>query len=198
MVTASDNSRGVSAIGAVLAILIFSLLMAVVVSVVTIGASIGLQEEQGIKAFYIADGGLQYAIENGTLPCGFDVPAPVSLGGGSFTASSWCVSPFGGCAAPATVADNPLGAADTWINMSAPVADYVVPGTIRIDDEYILCTDAAGNQFSDCVRGWAGSTAVPHAFGASATQCVVNATGIYSSGVFFGDVRRTVQASVGQ
>jgi hypothetical protein len=198
MVTASDRSRGVSAIGAILAILIFSLLMAVVVSVVTIGASIGLQEEQGIKAFYIAEGGLQYAIENGTPPCDFDVPAPVSLGGGSFTAGSWCVGPYAGCAVAATVADNPLGAADTWINMSAPVADYVVPGTIRIDDEYILCTDAVANQFTGCMRGWANSTAAPHAFGVSATQCVVNATGIYSSGVFFGDVKRTVQASVGQ
>jgi hypothetical protein len=197
MVTAGHNVRGVSAIGAVLAILIFSLLMAVVVSVVTIGASIGFQEEQGVKAFYITEGGLQYAIENGTPPCDFNVPTPVSLGGGSFTASSWCVGPYAGCTAAATVTDNPLGIADTDINMTS-VADYTVPGTIRIDDEYVLCTGTVANQFTGCMRGWANSTAAPHAFGVSATQCVVNATGIYSSGVFFGDVTRTVQASVGQ
>jgi hypothetical protein len=197
MVALVGNKRGVSAIGAILAILIFGLLVAVIVSVVTIGASVGLQEELGIKAFYIAEGGLHYAIENGTPPCLFNVPAPKALGGGTFIVNSSCVGSGAGCSAAATVQDNPLGAADTWINMSF-IANYVIPGTIRIDDEYIRCESAAGNQFSDCTRGWGGSTAAAHGQGTEATQCVVTSTGTYSAGTFFGDVVRTTQASIGE
>lgn len=197
MVGHFGNSRGVSAIGAVLAILIFALLISVIVSVITMNASVGLQEELGIKAFYIAEGGMQYAIENGTPPCDFNVPSAKALGGGTFIVNSSCVGSGAGCSAPATVQDNPLGAADTWMNMSF-VANYVIPGTIRIDDEYIRCESAAGNQFGDCTRGWGGSTAVAHAQGTQATQCVVTSTGTYSAGVFFGDVVRTTQASLGE
>ncbi len=197
MVVMAVGKRGVSAIGAVLAILIFTLFISVIVSVVSTGTSAGLQEEIGMKAFYVAEAGLRYALENGNLPCNFDVAAPVSIGGGSFTASSRCVSGAGGCSAPATVTDNPLGAPDTDINVTS-VADYVVPGTMRIDDEYILCTGTVANQFTGCVRGRAGSAAVPHANGTTVTQCTVTATGTYSAGVFFGDVKRTVRTSIGQ
>jgi hypothetical protein len=197
MVTVRGKNAGVSAIGAVLAILIFTLFISVIVSLVTTGASIGLQEEIGMKAFYVAEAGLQYALEAGTLPCNFDVAAPVSIGGGSFTVASRCVSSAGACSAPATVTDNPLGAPDTDINVTS-VANYVVPGTIRIDDEYILCTSTVANQFNECVRGRAGSAAVPHANGTTVTQCTVTSTGTYSAGVFFGDVKRTVQTSIGQ
>jgi hypothetical protein len=197
MVTHISNVRGVSAIGAILAILIFALLIAVMVSVITIGASIGLQEELGIKAFYIAEGGLQYAIENGTPPCDFNVPAAKPLGGGTFIVTSSCVGSGAGCAAPATVQDNPLGVADTFINMSS-VADYVIPGTIKIEDEYIRCTGTSGTQLQDCTRGWGGSTAAAHTQDTEATQCVVTSTGTYSAGTFFGDVVRTTQASIGE
>ncbi len=197
MVTVRGKNAGVSAIGAVLAILIFTLLISVIVSLVGTGTSAGLQEEIGIKAFYIAEAGLQYALEAGNLPCNFDVAAPVSIGGGSFTVSSRCVSSAGGCSAPAAVTDNPLGAPDTDINVTS-VADYVVPGTMRIDNEHILCTGTVANQFTGCARGRAGSAAVPHANGTTVTQCTVTATGTYSAGVFFGDVKRTVRASIGQ
>ena len=49
----SDNS-GLSLIATVLALLLFSLFIAVAVSLVTTGSNIGVQEEQGVQAFYIA------------------------------------------------------------------------------------------------------------------------------------------------
>jgi hypothetical protein len=197
MVALITDRRGVSAIGAILAILIFALLISVIVSVITIGASVGLQEELGIKAFYIAEGGMQYAIENGTPPCDFNVPTATPLGGGTFIVNSSCMGSGSGCAAAETVQDNPLGAADTFINMSS-IAGYVIPGTVKVDDEYIRCESSSGNQFQDCTRGWGGSTAAAHAQDTEATQCVVTATGTYSAGTFFGDVVRTTQASVGE
>ena len=48
------NNSGLSIIATVLALLLFSLFIAVAVSMVTTGAHIGVQEEQGVRAFYIA------------------------------------------------------------------------------------------------------------------------------------------------
>jgi len=47
------NQSGLSIIATVLALLIFSLFIAVAVSLVTTGANIGVQETQGRQAFYI-------------------------------------------------------------------------------------------------------------------------------------------------
>jgi hypothetical protein len=199
MVAFFGDKRGVSAIGAILAILIFGLLVAVIVSVVTIGASVGLQEELGIKAFYIAEGGLHYAIENGTL-CNFNVPSPKDLGGGTFIVNSSCMGTWGGCTAP-TALTNPAGPADTWF-VVGDTTGYVIPGTITVESEYAFCNGTSGgpppNTFTECARGVKGTTAAAHGAAVQVTQCTVTSTGTYSSGVFFGDVNRTVRANVGQ
>ena len=52
------TQSGLSIVATILALLIFSLFIAVAVSLVTTGAHIGVQEEQGVQAFYIAEGGL--------------------------------------------------------------------------------------------------------------------------------------------
>jgi len=48
------NQSGLYLIATILALLIFSLFIAVAVSLVTTGANIGVQETQGQQAFYIA------------------------------------------------------------------------------------------------------------------------------------------------
>ncbi len=194
--SAFTRDRGASAIGAVLAVLIFSLLVAVIVSVVTISASTGLQEELGVKAFYISEGGLQFALKNGTPPCGYDVSSPVSLGGGSFVVNATCRATWAGCSAPATLAV-PIADTDTIITVDA-TAGYEIPGTILLENEYAFCKTASANQFSQCARGVMGTTAAAHAAGVQTMQCTVTSTGTYAAGLFFGDVKRTVRANVGE
>lgn len=80
-----NNKNGASLIAAVLVLLIFSLFIAVAVSLVTTGANIALQEEQGIQALFIADGGLQYAAKL-PFPNAWTT-IPQNLGSGSFTTS---------------------------------------------------------------------------------------------------------------
>ncbi len=191
------GGSGQTVIGAVLALLIFALLAAVAVSVVTTVSSIGYQEELGVKSLYIAQGGLEFALKNGTTPCGFDVSSPRALGGGTFTVSTRCIDSGSGCLAPATVADDPLSDSATTVNVTS-TADYTIPGTLKVESEYIFCLNAAAAQFTDCTRGAAGSTAAAHSLGTELTQCTVTSTGTYSAGVFFGDVRRSVRANVGE
>ncbi|MGD2081145.1 MAG: hypothetical protein PVG55_01380 [Nitrospirota bacterium] len=196
MVRGSPGNRGISAVGAVLALLIFSLLVTVAVSLVTTGASTGLQEELGIKAFYIAEGGLRYALKNGTAPCGYDHLSPVPLGGGSFVVNATCMGTWAGCTAPAA-----LSAGVTDIDTAVAVdttAGYVIPGTFMLEGEYVFCNAVSANQFSQCARGFAGTAATAHAAGVQPLQCTVTSTGTYSAGVFFGQAKRTVRANVGE
>lgn len=195
--TIRDQS-GASILAAVLAILAFTLLTALLVSIISTSASVGLQEELGVKAFYIADGGLQYALKNGTAPCDFNVSTPVALGGGTFTVASECMDNSAGCTAPTTVTDNPLLAASTTINVTS-TAGYNIPGTIKVQSEYVFCRAAAAAQLTGCDRGTNGTAAADHALGTEMTQCTVTSTGIYPAGLlFFGDLKRVVQANVGQ
>jgi hypothetical protein len=131
---------------------------------------------------------VEYVLENQVFPAYAAMNVP--LGSGDFSVVSQYIGPGG--IAPATVTDNPLAAASTTINVTSTV-NYVIPGAIRIDSENVLCAGTAGgNQFTGCVRGWAGSAAAVHNAGATVTQSVVTSTGVS------GDARRVVQGSVSQ
>lgn len=80
------NQSGLSIIATVLVLLSLALFAAVAVSIVTTGTGTGIQEERGIEAFYIADGGLQYSLKRNTYPY-YAVSSSVTLGNGSFTVS---------------------------------------------------------------------------------------------------------------
>jgi len=78
------------------------------------------------------------------------------------------------------------------------VTGYVVPGTIMIGSEYAFCNGTSGgNSFTQCARGVKGTTAAAHSAGDNVAQCTVTSTGTYSSGLYFGDVKRTVRVTVG-
>ena len=80
------NNSGLSIVATVLVLLALALLSLSGVSLVTTGTGVGIQEERGLEAFYIADGGLQYTarqISSLILP---SLPS-VNLGNGSFTVS---------------------------------------------------------------------------------------------------------------
>jgi hypothetical protein len=73
-------------IATMLTLLFLAVFSAVVVSVITLSGNIGLQEEQGFQALYIAEGGLQYSPLVYNFP-NYMTPAAVNLGIGSFTTS---------------------------------------------------------------------------------------------------------------
>lgn len=184
----SKSNAGLSLIATILALLIFSLFIAVAVSLVTTGSNIGLQEEQGVQAFYIAEGGMQYTLRANTY-CAYNSPS-TSLGSGNFITASQLYN--------TTVTDNPLTPAATTINVNN-TAGFIIPGIIKIDLEYIRCNNKpSSTQFTDCTRGVAGSDADQHNLGATVEQCVVTSTGTVSTGILFGNVRRVVQATVGE
>lgn len=72
-----------SIIATVMIMMILALFAAIGVSLVTTGSNVAVQEERGLEAFYIADGGLQYAIKTYNFPNFVVTPKP--LGEGSFT-----------------------------------------------------------------------------------------------------------------
>lgn len=127
---ALNTDSGASLIATVLALLIFALFIAIAVSIITTGGSIGLQEEQGVQAFYVAGGGLQYAAtlnfpnHDGGLPPVTDKP----LGAGAFS-----------LAVPALSAD--INNTVTDINVSSTDGFQTAP-----DGEYwiMLCDNFAG------------------------------------------------------
>ncbi|MCE5195241.1 MAG: hypothetical protein LLF28_07345 [Nitrospiraceae bacterium] len=81
-----NSNSGLSLIATIIALMIFVLFAVVAVSLITTESNIGLQEEQGTQAFYIADGGLQYAVKRNNFP-NYGVSPAVNLGIGSFTVS---------------------------------------------------------------------------------------------------------------
>lgn len=156
------------------------------VSVMGTGTSAAVNEMQSLRALGIAEGGLEYALQAGAY-CSFGF-ASTQLGAGSFTVSSQLNQ---------TVLTNNVVIGETTVSV-ASTAGFTAPGTIVIDAEYLFCTTAAGNQFSGCIRPWAGSTPASHVAGTAVTQCVVTSTGTVPTGYLAGSVNRRVQATVGE
>ncbi len=159
------NQSGVSLIAAILALLIFSLFIAVAVSLVTTGSNIGLQEEQGAHVFYIADGGLQYVIRKNDFP-EYEITTPVNLGSGRFTSSipyltdsinAGTTGPInvsiysftGNLKATEGFTQAPQGG--YWIMLSA--VDKTQPLNTSSTLEKISCTGKTDTSFSTCTRG---------------------------------------------
>lgn len=80
------NNSGLSIIATVLTLLLFSLFIAVAVSLVTTGSNIGVQEEQGVQTFFIADGGIYYTLaKNSTNSPNYSTNGSwINLGSGQF------------------------------------------------------------------------------------------------------------------
>jgi predicted RNA binding protein YcfA (HicA-like mRNA interferase family) len=183
------NQSGLSIIATVLTLLLFSVFIAVAVSLITTGAHIGVQEEQGQQAFYIAEGGIQYALKRGSY-CTFSEPS-TSLGTGNFTVASQ-----ENTAITWSTIDNVTNPVDIpWTTLSS---SFTLPGTIKIDNEYLFCDWATSNSFIGCRRAVAWSTIASHASNSTVYQCVVTSTGTVSTGILFGNVQRVVQATVGE
>ena len=191
-----NAQSGFSIVATVMIMMILALFAAVAVSLVTTGAGIGLQEEQGDAAFYIAEGGLEkasyYIINQEDSACTADETCAcdgltgadftnVSLGAGTFTVTS----PDSDQKYITTATLNTgIDAIQTTIPVSSdPQGVYATSGRIMIDREVIEYTFLTATTFEGCKRGVAGTTAASHASGTRVgqKQCVITSTGAIST-----------------
>lgn len=163
------TQSGLSIVATILALLIFSLFIAVAVSLVTTGANIGVQETQGQQAFDIAEGGIQYAAKTRNFP-NYVVNPAVNLGVGSFTTAVPTL-PFnvgaGDLAITVSSTSGFLQAApptdtDYWVMLcdsgGNPTPDLILSSTC----EKISFTTINPTSFTGGTRGRHSSTAAPH------------------------------------
>lgn len=169
------NNSGFSIIATVMVMMILALFAAVAVSLVTTGSNIGLQEEQGDAAFYIAEGGLEkavYKFKTGTA-CNSLGETDTSLGQGTFT--------IAGPAATLYTLSNTLSAGIAAGATTIPVTSsigFAPKGRIMIDSEIIDYYEISGNNLINAVRGVAGTTPAAHSIGVSVAQdqCRIEST----------------------
>lgn len=190
------NNSGATLIATVLTLLIFALFIAIAVSLITTGSNISLQEEQGIQAFSIAEGGLESAIlqfKNGTacnaLPSG-------SLGAGSFTITGTNYT-------TATNLSSGITNADTVIPVIS-IAGFASHGRIRIDSENIIysgtssvaanCAPFSAPCFTGAIRGTSAAGHINNSR-VSQDECLIRSTGIISTNPF-ASIQRVVEKSL--
>lgn len=189
-----NNQTGVSIIATVLTLLMLAVFGAVIVSLVTTGSNIGLQEEQGVQALYVAEAGLQkalnYIIQQKDAACSVSetcacTDAAVyantnpSLSAGSFnvtTTPTQVTNP--------TTLSGLINSIQTSIPVSSdPQGVYAAYGRIMIDREVIEYASLTANSFEGCRRGIAGTTASTHSLGTRVgqKQCTIASAGTIST-----------------
>jgi hypothetical protein len=161
-------SAGISLIATVLTLMIFALFIAIAVSLVTTGSNIGLQEEQGMQALFVADGGLEYTVKRNNFP-NYAISPAVNLGRGSFTVSIPTLS--ANITAAATTINvsstegfifNPGDPTRYWI-MLCDTATNPIPNLNTYSNcEKISFTGITATTFTGGVRGRDSSTAATH------------------------------------
>jgi Tfp pilus assembly protein PilX len=112
----------------------------------------------------------------GTRAQGGTVAAPHALGNAVYPATTVTVNVLVG---------------DTTINVGSTTG-FLVPGVIRIDGEFIYCTNITATTFSGCARGYKSTPPAAHTAGVTRTvfQYVVTSTGTV------GNAQRVVVANV--
>ena len=243
-----SNQKGASIIAVIAIMLILAVMGAALVSLVTTGSDISVNQLQSEQALNVAEGGKEYILANGTFPNYSTQGVTIPLGGTGSTVSNFKVdtpaylSPpgidnivttipvnstanfpvpgrividseviaytgtdatpsftgatrgAGGTTAAAHASDNavypvttlsadPGTTNPTSITVTSTVG-YLIPGVIKIDEEYIYCTGTnapATTQFTGCARGYQGSTIDTHPIGRNVFQYVITSTGTVGS-----------------
>jgi hypothetical protein len=101
--------------------------------------------------------------------------SPATRGVGGTTAVAHAV---GNAVYPVTaVTDNPLAAGSATINVASNVG-FSIPGMIIIDTEHIYCSGVVGTtQFTNCTRGYRGSSATAHPNASNVFQYALTSVG---------------------
>jgi len=156
------SQSGLSIIATVMALLILALFAAAAVSLVTTSTGSGIQEERGVEAFYIAEGGMQYTLKKNTYP--YYAVSSTTLGDGSFTVEvpTLTSSITSGDNNPTVDVSSTEGfvqaappSTDTsyWILLCDTAASATPTVTMSSDCEKISCTTKSSTSFSTCTRG---------------------------------------------
>ncbi|MBI3812387.1 MAG: hypothetical protein HY283_09330 [Nitrospirae bacterium] len=67
----------------------------------------------------------------------------------------------------------------TTINVNSTTG-FLIPGAIKIGSEYLFCTATTATTFTNCTRGYRGTTAASHASGSNLFQYIITSTGTVS------------------
>ncbi len=160
------NERGLALIAAVAILLIFAMVTALLVSLVSTDSEMALYQFRSGEATYIANGGMQFAMMNFQNYPNFSIPPystrvstpQVLLGSGGFTVDSPGVLSAAVTAAaviPAVCFDK--GVANVPCNTLFPPT-----GRILVESELIDYTGVTANSFTGAARGRDGSLAAAH------------------------------------
>jgi hypothetical protein len=178
-----SNNSGLSIIATVMLMMILALFAAIGVSLVTTGSNVAVQEERGLEAFYIADGGLQYAAKTNLFPyfTVASIASPKPLGEGSFytTVPTLSLGITAATTGPITVSstdgftttNNPLDATPDqyWIMIcDTSATGNPTPPLLATTTtcEKISCTGKTSTTFTTCTRGRDYSVGAAHLAGA--------------------------------
>jgi len=199
-------TSGLSLIATILTLLIFSLFIAVAVSLVTTGSNVGVMELQGQQAFYIAEGGLDRTFDafyNNKIGCNNSlVYNLIPLGAGTFTTSVALINPL-----PATTLRAGIVAGAISYIQVLSTAGYETAGRIWIDSEQLIykgvsavAADCGGTApcFTVITREVDGTTADSHLLGATVQQkqCRVQSTGAITSNPLANPTQRVAETGV--
>ncbi|OGP11772.1 MAG: hypothetical protein A2055_00975 [Deltaproteobacteria bacterium GWA2_47_9] len=233
------NQKGVSIVAVIATMLILSVMGVTLISLVTTGSDISINQLQSEKAFNVAEGGKEYILANRTFP-NYSLTSATNLGAGNFTVatptyltgavaagnttinvnstSGFAAAPgrlvidsevmtytamtantftiaaatadhFNGNAVyPVTTLTADPGVAGTTLNVGSTTG-FIVPGSVKIDNEYLYCTGSTAVAFIGCQRGYRASTPAAHGIGSNVFQYVITSTGIV------GNAQRVVRFS---
>ena len=183
------NQKGVSIVAVIAIMLLLSVMGVTLISLVTTGSDVSINQLQSEQAFNVAEGGIERALDafyNNKTGC-TSLSLTSSLGSGSFTTSGTLINPL-----PVTS----LSAGITNLSTVIPVAStagYENSGRIWIDSEQIIymgqssvaadCAPFGAPCFTGASRGVDGTTADTHALGATVQQeqCRIQSTGTITS-----------------
>lgn len=189
-----NSQSGLSIIATVMIMLMLALFAAVGVSLVTTGSGIGLQEEQGNAALYIAEGGLEKAaFKFKTTTCASVLTGEndIPLGEGTFTInSSTRYNPT------SKTLSAEITAAVTTIPVNSS-AGFAPKGRITIESEKIdyYGTSISPDNLLYAVRGVAGTTAAIHVINTPVAQdqCSIQSTGKITTNPLAPTIQRVVE-----
>ncbi len=91
---------------------------------------------------------------------------------------------------PVTTVTVNLNAVATTVNVGSTTG-FSIPGVIKINTEYLHCTSMTLTTFTNCTRGYKGTTAAVHGVGSNVYQYVLTSSAVV------GNARRSVRTMVG-
>jgi hypothetical protein len=145
--TSFNNDSGVTIIAAIFIIVVLGFMGVMFLTMVNTGSFTAVNDIQSAQALYVAEGGVEYILQNRVFPNYSMAGAMMSVGAGSFTVST------------PTYLTAAVVIGNNTINVNSTTG-FASPGRIVIDSEVIAYTGTTANSFTG-----AGPAAFAHAIG---------------------------------